>query len=256
MKFAYFTLVSHEWMIGARAMLRSLREKTARPIEVLALPDMTDQDLTELESLGAKCKKVDRIGSKLAIVKPWHDSPDFCQNCFAKLHMWNTEYDKIIYLDADIIVTKNIDHLFYTEAAFSAVRSCAYVVDTHKNTAQAFLRDNHFNAGVLVLTPNKKTYDDLMEQKEFTNDDDGSDQSLLNIYFRHTWNRLPQIYNATRRLMNVMPDLWKEMEQDIHIIHYAAKEKPWLRKELNTNIDQIWWDYLGIPKESGPGNGT
>ncbi len=259
MNFAYFTLVSHDWVIGAETMIKSLRLQTTRPIEILTLEDVTNEDITKLEKVGGKCRRVDRIGSKLAIVKPWQKKPDFCQNCFAKLHMWNANYDKIIYLDADIIVRKNIDHLFYLEDDFGAVRKTISTINIKTKESNSFIDDNHFNAGVLVLTPSKETYKDLMEQKDFVNDEDGSDQSLLNIYFRFNWHRLPQIYNATKRLMSALPEVWERIWGDVCVIHYTvqASDKPWLNENPTCETDKLWWQYYrGIKKDSGPGIGT
>ncbi|RDJ35623.1 MAG: hypothetical protein DWQ19_12460 [Crenarchaeota archaeon] len=257
-KHAYFTLVSHNWLLGAETLIKSLRaQNTTRPIEVMVLPDVSDNDMSKLAALGATCNRVESIKSKLAIVKPWHKSPDFCQNCFCKLHMWNTNYDKIIYLDADTIVIKNIDHLFYTQEEFAAGRSCTSIINVKTNESQSFLNDNHFNAGVLVFSPNKKTYKDLMEQKDYVNDDDGSDQSLLNIYFKHTWYKLPVIYNTTQRLKSSLPQVWKQIKEDIHVIHYTL-HKPWATKD-NTELNSLWWrwyNYRGITNEPSPGNGT
>lgn len=245
MKFAYFTLISKEWFQGGVALVKSLRKVSKYPIEVLMLDDISEENANQLRSLGAKCTYVDKIGCKISRPQKWHIIPEFYQNCFAKLHIWNNDYQKVIYLDADMIVLKNIDHLFYLEADFAAVRGTATIIDTVMKTSHSFITDESFNSGLLVITPDPFVFEDLTIKKDIIHTEEGLDQGFLNEYFKSKWYRLPQIYNATRRLSLVLPDYWNEIFNDICVLHYTL-EKPWHGEAVKgcEKIEKIWWDYF------------
>jgi glycogenin glucosyltransferase len=162
-----------------------------------------------------------------------------------KLHLWEAvEYDKVIYLDADMLVVRNIDHLFDLKATFAACPSYAQAIDrkTHKVVSGGY-SDKLFNAGFLVIEPCHSVFGDLWSQKDhFINPQDPSDQGLLNMHFSGTWHRLPSCYNATRRVFMTAPNEWKELEKDLAVIHYTI-EKPWVTKVPKCEpIEKLWWE--------------
>eukprot|EP00923_Selenidium_pygospionis_P016042 GHVN01028098.1.p1 GENE.GHVN01028098.1~~GHVN01028098.1.p1 ORF type:complete len:142 (+),score=9.31 GHVN01028098.1:300-725(+) len=70
---------------------------------------------------------------------------------FTKLTVWNlTQFKKVVYIDADCLVTTNIDELF-------------------ERPAPAFAPDvfppDHFNAGVMVLEPDSNVFNKMIERK-------------------------------------------------------------------------------------------
>jgi glycogenin glucosyltransferase len=93
----------------------------------------------------------------------------------------------------------------------------------------------------MVLTPSSKVYQELLEAKDLVETPkDPSDQGLLNHYFANRWHRLKPIYNFTRRVYDVAPHKWREMKNDVCILHFTL-EKPW-KKRNNTEINKIWWE--------------
>lgn len=68
-----------------------------------------------------------------------------------KLRLWNlTQYDRLVYLDADTLVLKNIDALFNVAAEFAAVSDVGW--------------PDCFNSGVMVIRPNAATSQRLLEK--------------------------------------------------------------------------------------------
>lgn len=245
MKFAYYTLISKDWFQGAVALVKSLKKtKTKHPIEVLVLNDVTEKQIEELNKLGANCTLVDRIGSRVSRQQSWHLIPEFYQNCFGKLNIWNADYDKLIYLDADTIVLNKLDHLFYWDVDFGAVCSTTSIVNPKTNESKSFLDTTNFNSGVLLIKPDKKLFEDMLLKKDMIVTEEGLDQGFLNEYFKEKWYRLPQIYNATRRLSMALPTFWNEIANDIYVLHYTL-EKPWTTKVPGCEkIEKIWWQYF------------
>jgi glycogenin glucosyltransferase len=238
MECGYFTMASDEFVPGAVCLIKSLRKFTNKPINVLNL-SLSKSNRQLLENYGVSIHDVPRLSSIQARTQPWHTNPEFANNCFNKIHLWNRNYDKLIYLDSDILVMKDIDHLFELEHAFSACSSFAIYKDN--DIKYCGWSADLFNAGVLVLKPDILVFADLMEKKDVVYcPNDPSDQGLLNFYYKNRWNRLKPIYNFTRRVFDTVPQKWKEWREEICIIHYTL-DKPW-NKKLDSEIDKLWWE--------------
>eukprot|EP01117_Protostelium_nocturnum_P011633 TRINITY_DN4227_c0_g1_i1.p1 TRINITY_DN4227_c0_g1~~TRINITY_DN4227_c0_g1_i1.p1 ORF type:complete len:557 (+),score=165.54 TRINITY_DN4227_c0_g1_i1:192-1862(+) len=85
----------------------------------------------------------------------------------SKLNMFNmTEYEKIVYLDADTMVLENSDILFQC-GDFCAV----------------FINPCIFNSGVMVIKPSDKLFSEMISKLPYLPSYDGADQGFLNSYF-------------------------------------------------------------------------
>lgn len=92
-----------------------------------------------------------------------------------KLRLWQlTQYQRVLYLDADTILTGPVDTVFSSISTFAA---------------EAPKYHSHFNAGVLLLTPSEATFNELLELGRvqhatvFGNLIDCTEQGLLNSYY-------------------------------------------------------------------------
>ena len=92
-----------------------------------------------------------------------------------KLRLWQlTQYQRVLYLDADTILTGPVDTVFSSITTFAA---------------EAPKYHSHFNAGVLLLTPSEATFNELLELGRvqhatvFGDLIDCTEQGLLNSYY-------------------------------------------------------------------------
>lgn len=233
-------MATDDYVAGVVCLFKSLKKVTNYPLYCIGINISKENNLL-LQSLGCQVIELERLTSKTCKPHPYYKNLDFADNCFNKIHLWNQDYDKIIYLDADIIVIKNIDHLFELDYEFAAGSSfqTEYCSRTGK-PLQGGWKSDYFNAGFLVLKPSKQVYSDLMIMKDTVETPkDPSDQGLLNYYFRNKWHRLKPIYNFTRRVHDVAPKKYQEMKNDICVLHFTL-EKPWNKKE-DTEINKMWW---------------
>jgi alpha-N-acetylglucosamine transferase len=100
-----------------------------------------------------------------------------------KLHLFRlTQYDKIIFLDADTLVCRPLSPLFDLPHQFAAAPDSGW--------------PDAFNSGVMLTTPSQKTFKDLIKMMDERGSWDGGDQGLLNDYFSN-WHRLSFTYNVT-----------------------------------------------------------
>lgn len=240
---SYFTMASDDFVIGAICLVKSLRRFTQLPINVINL-NLSDDNKKMLERCGASIYDVKELNSIYAKKQPWHTNPNFANNCFNKIHIWNSGYSKAIYLDSDVLVIKNIDFLFNLDYDFAACPSFLMSFDSKTKQLQfADWTSKYFNAGVLFIKPNRDVFFDLIRNKDILfNKDDLSDQGFLNEYFKNKWHKLEPIFNATRRVFKSFPDKWNKIRNDICVIHYTL-EKPWNQKvEGCEEIENLWWE--------------
>lgn len=229
-KYAYFTLVARDkYVDGAICMYKSLRDKTRYPL-IAMVYELTNDAKAKLTAAGIQCRDVEKIDSIHAGIgenKP--RLTDFTYT-YTKLHIFGYEtFDKIIFLDSDLIVVKSIDHLF------------EQVTEDFAACAQTPYYEHLFNSGVMVITPKKETFQDLMEKKDILESVDGSDQGFLNSYFTN-WKKMDIKYNAGKRIYSDTPEHWKQI--DHHVIHFVGG-KPWLGGEKGYEaLEDLWFRYF------------
>ena len=152
--------------------------------------------------------------------------------------------DKALYLDCDLLVTKNLDDLFATDLQdypLAAVRDFG---------GRAYFGQEIFNAGVLLIN-NAIWKKENMTQKliDLTNEwhdkVDQADQSILNMLFENKWLELDFDYNHIV-IHKQFTDYQLPVGQDYPgIIHYLSHRKPWKDLAAQTYRD-VWWYYHGL----------
>lgn len=248
---AFVTLVTNaDYALGATALVRSLAlTGTAADIvvmhtggvsrEALAPAAALDAGLVEAELLPTSDSFNERHArAKIHAEHPFTKGgkPAFHTplDNFAKLRLWQLDYDKVVFIDADAIVLRNIDKLFgYPE--FSAAPN------VYENLAD-FRR---LNSGVFVAAPSHATFNDMLQRL----DAPGAlwsrtDQTFLQIYFPD-WHGLPVFMNMLQYVWFNLPELWDW--RSISVVHYQY-EKPWQAdnpkaERLRPLID-LWQAYL------------
>lgn len=146
---AYATVIhsSDSYVCGAIALARSLiHTGTSRDL-ILLLHTNGDKDddyhrrRMALVEAGWKIREIERIRN------PKTEKGAYNEWNYTKLRLWQiTGYHKIIYLDADLVVLKNIDKFFGFPQLSAAANS-----------------GNIFNSGFMVIEPSQCTFQILME---------------------------------------------------------------------------------------------
>ena len=172
--------------------------------------------------------------------------------------------DKILYLDADILIRDSLLELWETPLsgmAFAAVKGAVNLSDKWEwNSRRDYWhmlegqKGSYINAGVTLLNLSKlrrlnlkKTGDELARRKLYY-----QDQDILNITCKGVIRFLPPKYNRLAYMPKEEYHLFVEqglcteeeyvqaMEAPV-IIHYAG-DKPWNR--YDTNLGSLWWEYV------------
>lgn len=243
---SYITLVSNpDFLTGAVALARSLLMLNAQfPLTVLALDGI--EGIERLETLGCRIQIVEPLPvsegfrarhsrSSQHKLAPFTkgNKPDFHDplNNFLKLRLWEmTGHEKVVFLDADTLVVKNIDRLFGYPEFVAAPNLYESLADFHR-----------MNSGVFVAQPNSQTFADMLTRLDQPDVFwPRTDQTFLQSYFPD-WHGLPYIYNTLQYVWFNLPQLWNW--ESVHLIHYQY-EKPWQadhpkREQLAPLID-LW----------------
>lgn len=228
---AYVTLVTNrDYARGAAALIRSLRQTGTRAdCVVLYTGGVAAEDLAELEHIGARLVRTELLPTSAAFNaaharKALHGAAPFTKgekpqfhtplDNFAKLRLWQmTEYQRVVFIDADALVIQNCDRLFEYPEFCAAPNVYESLGDFHR-----------LNSGVFTARPSEATFAAMLARL----DQPGvfwrrTDQTFLESYFPD-WHGLPVFYNMLQYVWFNMPELWDW--QDIKILHYQY-EKPW-----------------------------
>ncbi|KAJ6144434.1 hypothetical protein N7470_008329 [Penicillium chermesinum] len=132
---------------------------------------------------------------------------------FTKIELWRlTQYERIVYVDCDIVALRAPDELFALDVNFAAAPDVGW--------------PDIFNSGLMVLRPNLQDYYGLKALAERGISFDGADQGLLNMHFRD-WHRLSFTYNCTPSANYQYIPAYKHFQSSISLIHFIGSQKPW-----------------------------
>lgn len=272
---AYVTFLAGngDYVKGVVGLAKGLRKvKAAYPLVVAVLPDVPAEHRRMLVGQGCIVREIE----------PVYPPENYqCQYAhayyvinYSKLRIWEfVEYEKMVYLDGDIQVYENIDHLFdLPDGYFYAVLDC-FCEPSWSKTPQYKIGycqqcpekvqwpaelgsppSLYFNAGFFVHEPSMATYNALLETLKVTPPTSFAEQDFLNMFFKDKLKPLPIEYNL------VLAFLWRHPDKvdlkKVKVVHYcAAGSKPWryTGKEENMDREDIkmlvkkWWDIYEDP---------
>ncbi len=224
-----------EFVLGAATLGYSLKDTNTRMRMVAMVTDAVGQESRQmLVNAGW------RLHDARAVPNPNPEYFTRLEYIFTKLQIYTlTEYERVVYLDADTLVNENVDELCSCNAYHCSV-----------------VRNTFFNSGVIVAIPSNPIYLDMMEKYTTMHSYTGGDQGFLNNYF---WNpeecpffdpqqkleslvatdvthlrcqRLPGYYNGDVGVYITRGDRWQfdpdEERQQPKITHYTLSIfKPW-----------------------------
>ena len=198
---AYITLLcTNDYINGVIALNKGLKDTEATR-ELYCLIDETIDDKSRelLEKHGIKTieKPIIKVDPQIKEFNSKHGLGVW-NTIFQKLWVFDIDFDKVVYLDGDIQVMKNPDSLF-SHPHLTMAQDPAVTFKIPKWSG--FTR---INAGVMVIEPNKKDFNGLMEllaaktDRKFENkiSDIVCDQSLIDEYIGDRWNMLSDRYNV------------------------------------------------------------
>lgn len=252
-KTAYVTLVTNQdYVLGAKALMRSIAlTGTQADKVVLHTGALSQEALAPVKHYGVRLIDTELLPTSHEFNlrhsrKAQHAAAPFTKgekpsfhtplDNFAKLRLWQlTEYERVVFIDADALMLRNCDKLFsYPE--FSAA----------PNVYESLADFHRLNSGVFTARPNVAIFEDMLAKLDV----EGAfwprtDQTFLQHYFPD-WHGLPVFYNMLQYVWFNMPALWSW--DAVHILHYQY-EKPWQQAHPKADklapLIELWQAYAG-----------
>eukprot|EP00871_Galdieria_phlegrea_P004079 jgi/Galph1/4672/GphlegSOOS_G3399.1 len=191
-KHAYVTLLyGSSYLLPVRVMMHSLNKNSPDNAHrlVLVTSDVSEVAIAQLHREGIETRYVSSVAN------PYTKGPKYSKRfdeVLAKLVIFNlTEYESVVYIDADSLVFGPLNELFH----------CA-------NFCAAFINPCLFNSGVMALKPSTVVFDDMIEKLPQLASYDGADQGFLNSYFSSLYYAPvfdPQSENGTGGSLRRLP---------------------------------------------------
>jgi xylan alpha-glucuronosyltransferase len=212
---AYATILhsASEYVCGAIVAAQSIRQAgSTRDLVILVDDTISDHHRKGLVTAGWKVRIIQRIRNPKATRDAYNEWN------YSKFRLWQlTDYDKVIFIDADLLILRNVDFLF----AMPEITATG-------NDATLF------NSGVMVIEPSNCTFRLLMEHINEITSYNGGDQGYLNEIFTW-WHRVPKHMNFLKHFWDGDSDKMKAAKEllfgadppVIYVLHYLGL-KPWL----------------------------
>jgi len=216
MEACYLTLLGTEnYLPGVLGLLRSLRRTgTTLPLVCLVVEGLPPACRERLEGERVECVTVPPIAHPYAHRLSAEER--YKSGNYTKLHIFNfTRARKVVYVDADMVVLENLDHLF----------------DRPHMTACAARQEHnpswtHLNSGLLVVEPSVALFRDMLDRigKVEEPSSEGGDQQFLHGYFAD-WSAKPQLHLPQR--YNYLVNEEQMPTGPVYVAHFVGSPKPW-----------------------------
>lgn len=281
---AYVTFVMRgdEYIKSAIVLAKSLKATgTTHPFFVMHTNDISDNGkldlgkffdgIIEIPYLQISCRKMSTLRMQ-EIYQSW------IEYSFTKLNVFNPTYwpnvDKIIYLDADHVVLKNIDRLQFLHTPALGYDSYFKPLKGDKQNAKTkTLADTYAlnlgdpisskilneimstngrvgQTGTMVIKPSKEIFDAVLNLLNhytinkipygYSNHNGFEEQLLAEVLIRQNITS----YHITSNFYYNMSDF----QAPIHVLNFYGSEKPW-HATKNEYIDTFIWRYFDEQKK-------
>lgn len=188
--------------------------------------DVSSKIPAELEASGIRYIQVDNFDDSII---QRDNKVDYWKETLFKLKVFDlTQFDKIVFLDSDMLVLKNLDHLF----DMPHMSSVAAGKELHPDWVK-------LNSGLMVIEPSHEEYLSLENMidivyRERTSAGKGiGDQDVIQAYYDRLWAESEQLHLSSvyNTMLGYAGYLCKSGSisglNDIYVYHFTGREKPW-----------------------------
>jgi lipopolysaccharide biosynthesis glycosyltransferase len=265
-KYAYIAYLTgdNSYFLGAMTLGYSLRKTNTEADVILMVTEDVPQNQIKLLNDYFNVVHIKEINVPAELFKDY-DYSRF-KHVFTKLEALKfIEYDKIILIDIDMIVIRNIDELFNLNAP-SATSINKKLTHGKIIPKKYMIQQNNpymvsygINAGLMLLKPSIEEYNeiikDLNENKNYKFKN--PEQEYLSIRYSDKFTHIDVSYNYQ---FGFAESKGFEFRENPHVIHYSHRYKPWIKfidkEKFNKNVlirynikiikeyYELWFEYF------------
>ncbi len=164
------------------------------------------------------------------------------------------QYEKVLYLDCDMIICKNVAELYNQDIGDNYLGACRNFVTNRSDRLEklGINPDKYFNSGMLLFNTKKwnelNLRDKCFETAGLHAELDCPDQDVLNMvckdkikFIDTRWNFLWQFLCISElKLTGKNLQEYKSSQKDLGIVHYTTAIKPW--QYIEYKYANLWWE--------------
>lgn len=237
--YTYITLINTDkYLNGALCLFESLKKvKSKYPFSVLITDGVSEESenvLREYDINVIKSARKVHVPSEV-LKKNIQENMNHWNYSFDKLLVFElTEFDKLIFIDSDMYILENIDHLFEKDHMSGVILGESFPKDYYSSWTRTQL-----SSGLMVIVPQEgiiEEFENKFGDLLYYNGAIGDQQIIWEYYSKWPSDKhlhLPERYTVCYEhleyyIKNFKYDLYnKKSENNIATVHFAAP-KPWL----------------------------
>jgi glycogenin glucosyltransferase len=245
MKTSFVTLItSDDYLPGILVLLHSLRQHcSGKSAHVLVTKTVSKHIITAVRKVADRVTMVPPIANPTDV----HHKHRWATT-YSKIHVFGlVEYDKVVFIDCDALVLRNITDLFDLDP-LSGVNAGG-LLPQNKNWTD-------LNTGLFVANPSRDIYNDMLRHigklELLTSGGTqsrpkyGSDQDFINRYFDGWQYKLHLHIDHGFNMLHYFLDEYNQHfgysfehgPRQISVLHFASSKKPWNFNEIHQ--DRSW----------------
>jgi len=234
MKQCFVSTLNKNYVLGLKIMLKSILKHNPNidiPYVIFNEGDIDHHDIKDLKTVynNIVLKQIDTTkyqGLIFSGARKWHINPGNRLEIFTL-----SDFDKIIFLDVDMLSRGSLKDILECTAEFSA---CYHPMIREEVPAIGF--EDGFNCGIMIISKKFLNYNYLKKALQTIKKFNWlGNQATFNILFKPHLTLLPQKYFITTCYLD------KEKLNSAVFLHFVGEKKPWLNTslELKENYDSF-----------------
>lgn len=249
--------------VTAQSVRRNLRDDTTRLVLHVIDAGMSDAGRQLVRGAMSRAGHVElhTVADPLVMQVPrkwWTDA------ALGRLHLGAVippEVERVVYLDADILVLDDLTDLLALDLAGNAVgavlnevgpaRSLTFADGRATQHQSGALPPGHFNSGVLLVDMARWRAEGATERavelhRTYGHDLPNIDQDILNHVFAGRWTALPEKWNKLIEHSvhgTFGHGRWEYLTRPEGILHYIGAAKPWSDDFPDNPLRRLYAEY-------------
>ena len=251
-------------MTSLYSVVKNKNKSTIYQVHVIA-KDFNKEDKATLQKLANKNVKINIYDAKEMNLDLNHLGRFASFNIsLQKLFIadYLTEQNKVLYMDADTLVLKDLSKVYNTplKDVYVAAVKDGLMYQHPEHITELNLRNNkfYFNSGVMLLNLNKIRQDKIINAATIyfnTHQEVFGDQDVLNVVFKGKVQPLSYRYNCNSVFFEekdaaFLSEFWgenvpstpREVYDNATVLHFAG-HKPWTEWFTHDYLKPLWQQY-------------